>query len=180
MGILPLPFLLSVDQDLAETTGKANCPCGGRLHCADYPRKPCGAVGLPDQYRTRLSFCWRDGCRKRRRPRSVRFLGRKVYLGAVVVLVAAMRQGPTPRACMSCASISAATGGPLAAGERSGKSSSPRLSSAKSREVASVQPSTWPPHFHERSWRSSCATPNPARSGESCCAFSHRSRSPGG
>jgi hypothetical protein len=27
----------------------------------------------------------------------VRFLGRKVYLAAVVVLVAAMRQGPTPR-----------------------------------------------------------------------------------
>jgi hypothetical protein len=30
-------------------------------------------------------------------PRSVRFLGRKVYLGAIVVLIAAMRQGPTPR-----------------------------------------------------------------------------------
>lgn len=30
-------------------------------------------------------------------PPSVRFLGRKVYLGAVVILVAAMRQGPTPR-----------------------------------------------------------------------------------
>lgn len=30
-------------------------------------------------------------------PPSVRFLGRKVYLGAVVVLIAAMRQGPTPR-----------------------------------------------------------------------------------
>jgi hypothetical protein len=30
-------------------------------------------------------------------PPSVRFLGRKVYLGAIVVLVAAMRQGPTPR-----------------------------------------------------------------------------------
>jgi hypothetical protein len=27
----------------------------------------------------------------------VRFLGRKVYLGAVVILVAAMQQGPTPR-----------------------------------------------------------------------------------
>jgi hypothetical protein len=27
----------------------------------------------------------------------VRFLGRKVYLGAVVVLVSAMRQGPSPR-----------------------------------------------------------------------------------
>jgi hypothetical protein len=30
-------------------------------------------------------------------PPSVRFLGRQVYLGAVVILVAAMRQGPTPR-----------------------------------------------------------------------------------
>jgi hypothetical protein len=30
-------------------------------------------------------------------PPSVRFLGRKVYLGAVVILVAAMRQGPSPR-----------------------------------------------------------------------------------
>lgn len=30
-------------------------------------------------------------------PPSVRFLGRKVYLAAVVVLVSAMRQGPTPR-----------------------------------------------------------------------------------
>ncbi len=30
-------------------------------------------------------------------PPSVRFLGRKVYLGAVVILISAMRQGPTPR-----------------------------------------------------------------------------------
>jgi hypothetical protein len=30
-------------------------------------------------------------------PPSVRFLGRKVYLGAVVILVAAMRHGPSPR-----------------------------------------------------------------------------------
>jgi hypothetical protein len=91
-------FLFSVDQDLAEATRKGDCPCGGRLHRADYPRKPCGTDGLPEQYRTRLSFCCaRDGCRKRRTPPTVRFLGRKVYLGAIVVLVAAMRQGPTPR-----------------------------------------------------------------------------------
>ena len=91
-------FLLSLDQDLAKTARQAGCPCGGRLHTADYPRKPCGADGLPHEYRTRLSFCCaRDGCRKRCTPPSVRFLGRKVYLGAVVVLVAAMRQGPTPR-----------------------------------------------------------------------------------
>ena len=30
-------------------------------------------------------------------PPSVRFLGRKVYLGAMVILISAMRQGPTPR-----------------------------------------------------------------------------------
>jgi len=92
------PFLLSVDRDLAETTRKAGCPCGGRLHCGNFPRKPRGADELPEQYRTRLSFCCaRDGCRKRRTPASVRFLGRKVYLAAIVVLVAAMRQGPSPR-----------------------------------------------------------------------------------
>jgi hypothetical protein len=30
-------------------------------------------------------------------PPSARFLGRKVYLGAMVILISAMRQGPTPR-----------------------------------------------------------------------------------
>jgi hypothetical protein len=91
-------FLFAVDRDLAEAIRKAGCLCGGRLHCANYPRKPRGADELPDQYRTRLSFCCaRDGCRKRRTPPSARFLGRKVYLGAIVVLVAAMRQGSSPR-----------------------------------------------------------------------------------
>jgi hypothetical protein len=53
---------------------------------------------LPEPYRYRLSFCCdRDGCRKRKTPPSVRFLGRKVYLGVVVILVTAMRQGATPR-----------------------------------------------------------------------------------
>jgi hypothetical protein len=92
-------FLRSIDQDLAETTRQKACPCGGRLHCANYPRKPRGGPeDLPGDYRYRLSFCCdRDGCRKRVTPPSVRFLGRKVYLGAVVILVAAMRQGPSPR-----------------------------------------------------------------------------------
>ena len=30
-------------------------------------------------------------------PPSVRFLGRTVYLGAIVILISAMRQGPSPR-----------------------------------------------------------------------------------
>jgi hypothetical protein len=91
-------FLFRVDQDLAETCRQEKCACGGRLHVADYPRKPRGARGLPEPYRYRLSFCCdRDGCRKRKTPPSVRFLGRKVYLGVVVILVTAMRQGATPR-----------------------------------------------------------------------------------
>jgi hypothetical protein len=92
-------FLFSIDQDLAETARKRACPCGGRLHRANYPRKPRGGPdNLPDEYRFRLSYCCeRDGCRKRATPPSVRFLGPKVYLGAVAILVAAMRQGPSPR-----------------------------------------------------------------------------------
>ena len=92
-------FLFSIDQDLAEKTRQEACSCGGRLHRANYPRSPrCGPENLPEQYRYRLSFCCdRDGRRKRATPPSVRFLGRKVYLGAIVVLIAAMQQGPTPR-----------------------------------------------------------------------------------
>jgi hypothetical protein len=92
-------FLFAIDQDLAETTREQACPCGGRLHYANYTRKPRGTpVQLPEPQRVRLSFCCdRDGCRKRVTPPSVRFLGRKVYLGAVVVLISAMRQGPSPR-----------------------------------------------------------------------------------
>lgn len=92
-------FLLSIDQDLAERTRQGGCACGGRLHRANYARKPRGRPdSLPDEYLSRFSFCCdRDGCRKRVTPPSVRFLGRKVYLGAIVILLAAMRQGATPR-----------------------------------------------------------------------------------
>lgn len=92
-------FLLSIDQDLAERSRQKGCSCGGRLHSANYRRAPRGGpADLPEQCCHRFSFCCdRDGCRKRVTPPSVRFLGRKVYLGAVVVLISAMRQGPTPR-----------------------------------------------------------------------------------
>ena len=92
-------FLFSVDWDLAAAARQAGCPCGGRLHRADYLRKPRGGPKeMSREHCHRLSFCCgREGCRKRLTPPSVRFLGRKVYLYAVVILVAAMRQGPTPR-----------------------------------------------------------------------------------
>jgi hypothetical protein len=84
-----------IDADLAATTKSAGCRCSGSLHHADYPRKPRAPfVPLPSR---RASFCCAvDGCRARATPPSVRFFGRKVYLGAVVVLATALRHGPTP------------------------------------------------------------------------------------
>lgn len=93
------PFLRDVDRDLAEGTRLGGCPmCGAPLHRADYPRKPRGAEELSEEYSRRFSFsCSADGCRRRATPPSVRFLGQKVYLKVIVLLVTAMRQGPTPR-----------------------------------------------------------------------------------
>lgn len=52
---------------------------------------------LPDEYDRRFSYsCAVRTCRKRRTPASARFLGRRVYLGAVVVLATAMQQGASP------------------------------------------------------------------------------------
>ena len=63
-------FLLSIDKDLAECTRQKGCSCGGRLHCANYPRAPRGGSDdLPEEYHCRFSFCCdRDGCRKRMTP----------------------------------------------------------------------------------------------------------------
>lgn len=53
-------------------------------------------MALPDGYEERFSYsCAVDGCRKRHTPPSTRFLGRRIYLGAVVVLATAMQQGTT-------------------------------------------------------------------------------------
>jgi len=92
-----LSLLPRIDADLATKARAAGCPtCGGRLDVANYPRKPRGADGLGDEYGVRASFCCAvDGCRRRRTPMSVRFLGRKVYLGVIVVLASALARGPT-------------------------------------------------------------------------------------
>ena len=87
-------LLERVDWDLAEAVRVERCRyCGAKLHCGDFSRKPRGGMVRWDK---RHSFdCSR--CRKRHTPRSVRFLGRKVYVGIVVVLVAAMMHGPNGR-----------------------------------------------------------------------------------
>lgn len=92
--------LFRIDQDFARKARSQGCGCGGRLHSARYRRKPRCGLDLekvdPD-YGWRFSFCCdQDGCRRRTTPPSVRFLGRRVYLGAVVLLIAALTEGATP------------------------------------------------------------------------------------
>lgn len=91
-------LLLRLDEDLAAQVKAIGCFCGGRLDSARYRRKPRGLPdGLDDDYGRRYSFCCaKEGCRRRTTPPSVRFLGRKVFVSAVVVLVAALRHGPIP------------------------------------------------------------------------------------
>ena len=87
-------LLAKIDTETAEAAREKGCPrCEGKLHRADYERKPRGGP----KWEKRDSFCCgREGCRRRRTPPSVRFLGRRVYAGFVVVLMAAMIHGLKP------------------------------------------------------------------------------------
>jgi len=92
-------FLVKVDEEIARPVRALGClepDCGGALHAAPFQRKPRGVVVDPELSK-RLSFCCAvDGCRGRVTPPSVRFLCRRVYSAAVVVIVAAMRCGAMP------------------------------------------------------------------------------------
>lgn len=98
-------LLLGLDREAAEETRRAGCPCGGRLHWARYPRKPGGGPPIPKALveaepdcLMQFSFCCdREGCRERTRPPSTRFLGRRQFLAATVVLVSALACGLSGR-----------------------------------------------------------------------------------
>lgn len=81
--------LVEIDEQLQQQTISRGCSrCGGRLHVANYPRKPRGVPeAVEDAFSQRLSTCCGQ-CRRRRMPTSVRFLGRRVYAGIIVVLAA--------------------------------------------------------------------------------------------
>lgn len=81
-------FLSLIDAELAEEARLGRCPrCGGSLHVADFPRKPRGCpAAMREEYSQRLSFtCGR--CDARTTPASVRFLGRRVYVAVMLMLV---------------------------------------------------------------------------------------------
>ena len=88
-----LTLLLRIDHEFAAQCRADGCRCGGDLHRADYPRKPRGCPpSMRGDCSSRLSFCCAV-CRKRATSLSVRFLGRRVYLGLAVVLASASRTG---------------------------------------------------------------------------------------
>ena len=94
-----LLLLLAIDQDIAEKVRADGCHCGGRLHVANFPRKPRGGPNGPGaKLHLRMSFCCdADNCRRRRTPPSTRFLDHRVYLGIIVVLITALHQGTRPK-----------------------------------------------------------------------------------
>ncbi len=90
-------FLYELDCDLAAQARAGGCiHCASVLHSARYPRKPWGVARglLGEAYWHRESLCCSaEGCRRRCTPESVRFLGRRRYLGVLMVLVTALSQG---------------------------------------------------------------------------------------
>jgi hypothetical protein len=93
-----LSFLVRIDEDLAQETRAGGCRrCGGVLHRNRYQRKPRGGPrDLAEGFGHRLSLtCYL--CKKRHTPASVRFLGRRVYVAATVVLASALRAGLNER-----------------------------------------------------------------------------------
>jgi hypothetical protein len=103
-----LAALTQADASIAAAVAARGCPfCSGPLHVANYQRKPRGGslMSQCEDASLRHSLCCgRRGCRRRVLPPSLRFLGRRVYLEAVVVLVCAscslaVALRPAARAC---------------------------------------------------------------------------------
>lgn len=89
-------MLEEADQRTVQQAVALGCAvCGGPLHRADFVRKPRGALIAPEgeEFVKRFSLCCgREGCRKRLTPPSLRFLGRRVYLGVVVIVASFVAQ----------------------------------------------------------------------------------------
>jgi len=83
-------LLTGFDGEIARRVAIAGCRhCGGPLYQANYARKPRGAAlaGAAEAFTLRHSLCCgQEGCRRRALPPSLRFLGRRVYVEAVVLV----------------------------------------------------------------------------------------------
>lgn len=140
-------FLCLVDRELALAAQAAGCPhCQGALHSARYPRRikgiPAAAEAVSDY---RESFCCaRDGCRRRVTPPSVRFLGRKRFLSAVVLLASAARHGARPALALALQRAYGVSRSTLERWQRWWREAVPRTpfwSVAKTRVMPPIHPS---------------------------------------
>ena len=120
----PLSLLDRHAADEVRRWGRARGPCGGvgALHVTNYPRKPRGVVdrgALGGEWLLRASFCCAR-CRRRTTPPSVRFLARKVYVGALLVLFGNVAAGAAraETSVVLIASLSTANGIPVRTLER--------------------------------------------------------------
>ena len=90
LGVEFFAWLAEADRRLAWWVQAEGCrKCGGPLHQGNYRRKPRGAklAGAAEGFGLRYSLCCgRRGCRRRVLPPSLRFLGRRVYVEAVVLV----------------------------------------------------------------------------------------------
>jgi len=88
--------LTRLDAEIARQVALGGCRrCGGRLHQANYQRKPRGGLlaEAGEAFTIRHSLCCgAEGCRRRSLPPSLRFLGRRVYLEVVVLLACMVAQ----------------------------------------------------------------------------------------
>jgi len=106
--------LRRMDAEIAEHVRRGRCPrCGGALHRGDYGRKPRGGTlaAAGEEQTRRFSFCCsQEGCRRRATPPSLRFLGRRVYVEAVVVVASIVAMAKTrPREVRQSTGVPART-----------------------------------------------------------------------
>ena len=95
-------LLCLIDEREASRVRCAGCRhCGGALHSATYARKPRGVseavVSGGPRPVLRHSFCCAV-CRRRTTPASVRFWGRRVYVGLIVLLLPVLLGDGSPTA----------------------------------------------------------------------------------
>lgn len=91
--------LLCLDERIFIEVQARGCPCGGSLHQSNYPRTALGILeAAAELFEVRFSSCCnQDGCRKRRTPPSVRFLGRRRFSFVLVLLASVLTHGANSR-----------------------------------------------------------------------------------
>ena len=90
LGVELFAWFSEMDRQIARWVASLGCRfCAGPLYQSNYRRKPRGAkvAEAAEAFELRHSLCCgREGCRRRTLPPSLRFLGRRVYVEAVVLV----------------------------------------------------------------------------------------------